>query len=395
MKLWHKGKESDKAVERFTVGDDWWRDRQLVYYDCIASKAHARMLHKIGLLSEQERDDLLQGLDEIIRLDEQGTFEIKLSDEDCHTAIENWLTGKYGETGKKIHTGRSRNDQVLTALRLLYRDAIDAIDEQAQQLAAAFKGLQKRHGKTAIPGLTHTRKAMPSSVKMWAGAFIDALADDRELLKSVRRIVNQSPLGTAAGYGVPLLLDREFTAKELGFDRVQKNPVYTQLSRGKFESMLLSALSQILLVLNRCAADLILFSVPEWGFFKMPEKYATGSSIMPQKVNPDVLELVRASYHRLLGFETQLKTTTANLISGYHRDLQLTKAPVLKSLETTRDALQIMTGLVAELKVDESAAKKQMTDELFATDKVYELVQKGVSFREAYRRVAKELFGGE
>ncbi len=392
MKLWQKDIKPDERVERFTVGNDYLLDRELLRYDCRASAAHARMLHKIGILSADERDLLVQGLQEIIDLDKAGKFEIRQSDEDCHTAIENYLTKHLGEVGKKIHTGRSRNDQVLTALRLLYRDALDQMDEGVKQLIGAFKELAKRDGSVAIPGFTHTRKAMPSTVALWAGAFIDAGQDNRLLLKTVRKLINQSPLGTAAGYGTTLNLDRQFVADELGFERVQQNPVYTQLSRGKFESSMLHLFSQVLFDLNRCASDLILFSMPDWGFFDLPATFCTGSSIMPQKMNPDVLELVRAKYHVINGLESQLKNLMANLITGYHRDAQLTKEPALKGITITADCLSIMTLLIDGIKVDADKAARQMSDELFATEKAYRLVEQGVPFRDAYRRVAKELF---
>jgi len=393
MKLWQKGITPNARIERFTVGNDYLLDRELLKYDCKASMAHARMLYKIGILDHKEQDLLLAGLQEIIDLDRQGKFKIAPGDEDCHTAIENYLTQKLGETGQKIHTGRSRNDQVLTALRLLYRDALDRIDTLAEELSGAFRNLSERFGHIAIPGFTHTRKAMPSSVALWAGAFVDALDDDRALLRAVRTLINQSPLGTAAGYGVSLNLDREFTARELGFDKVQQNPIYAQLSRGKFEVSMMHVFSQMLFNLNRCASDLILWSMPDSGFFELPHEYCTGSSIMPQKMNPDVLELIRGHYHVLNGLEVQVKNLMANLITGYHRDAQLGKEPVLKSIEITVECLSIMTTLVNGVKVDAAKAKIQMSDELFATEKVYKLVRQGVPFREAYRRIAKTLFG--
>lgn len=395
MKLWQKGTNSVKSVEQFTVGTDYILDQQLLKYDCIASAAHARMLKKIGILSEDELQGITKALDEILRLDKDHKFKIKQSDEDCHTAIENYLTKELGDTGKKIHTGRSRNDQVLTALRLFYRDGLDEINQLTEGFKKALQTFGQKYHKVEIPGFTHTRKAMPSSIKMWAEAFMDAADDNQVLLNSVRKIINQSPLGTAAGYGVPLKLDREFTAKELEFDKVQKNPVYTQLSRGKFESMLLHLHSQILFDLNRCASDLIFLSMTEWGIFKLPAEYCTGSSIMPQKMNPDVLELVRSNYHVVNGYQAQVQNITANLISGYHRDIQNSKEAMLKSFQIVKDCLTIMIELITHLEVDIEAAKKHMTDELFATEKAYKLVEQGVPFREAYQMVAKELFNNK
>ena len=392
MKLWQKGTEPDKEVEQFTVGEDYILDQQLVKYDCLASMAHARMLNKINIISVQECDRLIAVLQEIVDLDAQGKFKIKQSDEDCHTAIENYLTKKLGETGKKIHTGRSRNDQVLTALRLFYRDAIDEIMSQLSNLSEAFSKLKQNFGSIPLPGFTHTRKAMPSSVEMWSQAFIDAIADDQILIKTIRIIVNQSPLGTAAGYGVPLPLDREFTAKELGFDKVQQNPVYTQMSRGKFETMILHALSQVLYDLNRCATDMIFLSIPEWDIFKLPDSYCTGSSIMPQKMNPDILELIRSDYHVINGYQVLVQNINANLITGYHRDIQNSKGPVLKAFKITNDSISILSSLIGNTKINADKAKAQMTEELYATEKAYKLVKQGIPFREAYRQVAKEIF---
>ncbi|MCB0282505.1 MAG: argininosuccinate lyase [Calditrichaeota bacterium] len=392
MKLWQKGIAPAKNVEEFTVGNDYVLDQQLLKYDCIASAAHARMLHKIKILSDNELESLLQGLKKITELDASGKFKIKASDEDCHTAIENYLTAKLGDVGKKIHTGRSRNDQVLTALRLYYRDELNEIDILIDGLQKAFRNFGGKYKNVAIPGFTHTRKAMPSGIKMWSDAFADAAEDNKLLVQTVLKTINQSPLGTAAGYGVPLNLDREFTANELGFDKVQQNPVYAQLSRGKFESLILHSLSQIMFDLNRCAADLIFLSMPDWGIFLLPAEYCTGSSIMPQKMNPDVLELVRSNYHIVNSYQNLLQNITANLISGYHRDIQNSKEAVLKSFQLTKDCLTIMTSLIAELAVDTKRAKEHMTDELYATEKAYKLVEQGVPFRDAYRQVAKDIF---
>lgn len=392
MKLWQKGIAPAKNVEEFTVGNDYILDQQLLKYDCLASAAHARMLHKIKILSDTELESLLQGLKEIAELDNAGKFKIEASDEDCHTAIENYLTAKLGDVGKKIHTGRSRNDQVLTALRLYYRDALNEIDTLAGELHKAFKGFGDKYKNIAIPGFTHTRKAMPSGIKMWSDAFADAADDNRHLINTVLKTINQSPLGTAAGYGVSLHLDREFTAKELGFEKVQENPVYTQLSRGKFESLILHSLSQVMFDMNRCAADLIFLSMPEWGIFILPAEYCTGSSIMPQKMNPDVLELVRSNYHLINSYQNLLQNITANLISGYHRDIQNSKEAVFKSFQITKDCLTIMISLIGALDVDAEKAQGQMTDELFATEKAYKLVEQGMPFRDAYRQVAKEIF---
>jgi argininosuccinate lyase len=390
VKLWKKKTEPDPEIERFTVGDDPLLDLRLVRHDCIASIAHAKMLGRIKILSAEEVLNLTDELNAIIALADKGKFSIPREIEDCHTAIENRLTERLGELGEKIHTARSRNDQVLAALRLFYMDELRRIKEAAQTLSKALGSLAARSGSVRLPGYTHTRKAMVSSIALWADGFREWIEDDVRLLDFVRSLVDQSPLGTGAGYGVPLEVDRPFTAKEAGFSRVQNNPVYVQLSRGKFEATLVHAFGQLMLGLNRMSADLIFFSMPEIGFFILPEPFCTGSSIMPQKKNPDVLELVRAKYHEILARETQLKTTTANLISGYHRDLQLTKKPVMEAIDITRDSLSVMAKVIAAVEVDAAACAKGLTEEVFATERVYDLVKQGVPFREAYRTVGKQ-----
>jgi argininosuccinate lyase len=387
MKLWQKGYTLNSRIEAFTVGEDYLIDQKLVDYDCLASKAHASMLCKIGILTDDELEKILNELDRIIELNHNGRFPVTLKDEDCHTAIENRLTETLGETGKKIHTGRSRNDQVLAALRLYYKDRLTYLKGELKSLKKAVDKLIESSGTIPIPGYTHTRKAMPSSVGLWAGALSEAFEDDLLQLKSVYALVDQSPLGSGAGYGVPLNLDRKMVAEELGFSKVQQNPAYVQSSRGKFEAALLHLAGFILFDANKTATDLILYTMPDFGFFELPDAFLTGSSIMPQKKNPDVLELVRANYHVVLGYEMQVKSLIGNLISGYHRDFQLLKEPVMKSLEILLETVSILTLVFENLTVNEEQCKKAMTDELFATEKVYELVKKGMSFREAYRSV--------
>ena len=389
MKLWGDDDKLLSQIERFTVGNDPELDLRLVPYDCLGSMAHARMLATVGLLEEAEAAALVVELREIIRLAGNGEFIIEPGQEDCHTAIEQHLIAKLGDVGKKLHTGRSRNDQVLTALRLYYKDALTEFRARVQALAQAIKSFARSHKKIPLPGYTHTRKAMPSSVRMWAEGLSDSLKDDLDLLKVAARLIDQSPLGTGAGYGVPLPLDRKLTAKLLGFKRVQQNPVYVQSSRGKFEAVMLHAVGQVLLDLNRVAADLVFFSMPEFGYFKLPTHLCTGSSIMPQKQNPDVLELVRAKYNEFSGAEWQLRQQMANLIQGYHRDLQLTKEPVFKGLDIGLDTVAIMTLVFQHLGVDAARCKAAMTPELYATEEAYRLVQQGVPFRDAYLETKK------
>jgi len=391
MKLWGDGKDLNRQVEDFTVGKDHLLDLELVRYDCLGSIAHARMLAHVGLLPVEEADLLVLELENVIRLAEAGSFPISKEQEDCHTAIEEHLIAKLGDTGKKLHTGRSRNDQVLTALRLYYKDRLDEQRGLVERLLQSLKEFITKFGKCPIPGFTHSRKAMPSTIRMWAGALVDSMKDNLKLLNAAYRLIDQSPLGSGAGYGVPLDIDRRFTARELGFARVQKNPVYVQNSRGKFEATVLHVLAQMALDLNRAASDLIVFSMPEFGYFHLPAGLCTGSSIMPQKQNPDVLELVRAKYHQLLACEMQVKATIGSLLYGYHRDLQLTKEPVMTGLAIAQEVVSAMCVVLDNLEVDEQRCRQAMTGELYAAEEAYRLVQRGVPFREAYRQVKEKL----
>lgn len=388
VKLWDKGYNLDRQVEAFTVGNDHIIDRRLVKYDCIASKAHADMLCYLGYITKKECNSLIKALDEIIKLDLCGKFTIHIADEDCHTAIENYLVKRLGQIGRKIHTSRSRNDQVLVALRLYYRDNISGIDKSISCLTGALIGLKKRYGKVVLPGYTHMRKAMPSSVGLWAGSFIESMNDNRRLLRHVSRLIDQSPLGTGAGYGLPVHVDRKHTAKLMRFRKVQHNPIYVQNSRGKFESSILHALNQVMLDLNRMASDLLLFSMPEFGYFILPQELCTGSSLMPHKNNPDVLELVRAKYHQTLSYEFKVKSIVGNIFSGYNRDLQLTKEPVIMAFETTTDCLGIVALVIDKIKVNRSRCMNAMTIELNSVKEVHRLISKNVPFRNAYQKVA-------
>ncbi len=394
MRLWDKGEGSDQgsAAARFTVGDDVLWDRRLVRFDCQGSIAHVRMLAAIGLLSADEATALVACLEEIVSLDAGGGFAVLPEHEDCHTAIELYLTERLGDLGKKVHTGRSRNDQVLTALRLYERAELDRLAALLDAFSDALEEVIARDGGVRLPGYTHMQQAMPSSVALWLGCFQAAVADDLVMLRAVREVVDQCPLGTAAGFGVPVFeLDREMTARELGFARVQENPLYAQHSRGKLEADVIHLAGQVLYDLNRLASDLMLFTMRELGLVELPAAFCTGSSIMPQKRNPDVLELVRARYHTVLGEEVTVRGLAANLISGYNRDLQLTKGPLMRSLDAVGDCLEVMTALLPALHVDRGRAEELMSQELFATEMAYRLVQGGMPFRDAYRRIAEEL----
>jgi len=390
MKLWQKEYKLNEEIEKFTVGIDYILDKNLVKYDCKASAIHAEMLGKIGILADEEVKTLKKNLADIAKLDSEGKFEILRSHEDCHTAIEIYLIENAGEAGKKIHTGRSRNDQVLTALRLYCKDKIKDITALVERLIENMNTFIDKAGDVPIPGYTHTRKAMPSSAAMWTGAFRDAMKDNLLLLETSMKLVDQSPLGTGAGYGVSLPLDRKYTADKMGFARVQENPIYAQNSRGKFEGIILNTLSQILYDINKLSTDMILFTEPSFGYFDLPSEFLTGSSIMPQKKNPDVFELLRGKFHQIQSYEMQVRNTNVSLISGYHRDIQLTKEAVMNGFDLAEASIAITAFVFESLEVNRENCKKAMTKELFATEMAFDLVRTGVSFREAYREVAKK-----
>ena len=389
-KLWDKGQPLDKLVEQYTVGDDPVLDLRLVSHDVAGSKAHARMLHSAGVFEEAELNSVLASLDTILEAHDRGEFTIHRQDEDVHTAIERVLVAQLGDVGKKIHTGRSRNDQVLTDLRLWQRDAVSELEAAVKGTAAAFCDFAERWGDIPLPGYTHLQRAMPSSVGSWARAYASVLMDNIELLRAAGALASSSPLGSAAGYGVPDVLrtDRAKTAQELGFARVQEPPEACQSSRGKAEATLLFALSQVAGDLSKCAWDLCLFVTVEFGFFELPVAFTTGSSIMPQKRNPDVLELTRGKAAIVRSALLEVMQISAPLPSGYHRDLQLLKAPLFRGFDVTMSMLAVMARVLEGLEVNEDRCREAMSPDLYATEEAYKLVRDGMPFREAYRRVA-------
>ena len=388
MKLWESKTKLNKQIESYTVGNDYLIDQKLVKYDCQGSIAHVKMLTKIGLITKQECDKIILILKEIIKKDDNRSFIIEQNDEDCHTAIENYLVKKLGDTGKKIHTARSRNDQVLTALRLYYKDEMKCVINFVDSLSKLLLSFKEKYGNIELPGYTHMRKAMPSSIGLWCDAFIESINDNKKLLQEIFELVDQSPLGTGAGYDIPIKIDRKFTSESLGFSKIQKNPIYVQNSRGKFESTILHGLSQIMLDLNKMSMDILLFSMSEFGYIKLAPEICTGSSIMPHKKNPDVLELIRANYHKIIGLEFQIKSVIANLPSGYNRDVQLTKEPIIAGFEVTKQSLNVMKIVLTYLKVNSNKCKNAMTKELYSTKTAYNLVKQGIPFRDAYQKVS-------
>jgi len=391
MKLWQKDYTLNQALEAFTVGIDYQLDQILVPFDCMGSVVHARAINKLGILDAKELSTLEAGLKDIARRSALGQFVVRREDEDCHTAIEGDLTEKFGEVGKKIHTGRSRNDQILTTLRLYEKAMLLGIRSSALSLIGELLELAERTAKIPMPGRTHLQIAMPSSVGLWVSALASGLLDDLELIGAAWKLVDQCPLGAAASYGVPLAIDREFEARELGFAKVHLNVLAAHNSRGKTEVAVLDACDHLLLSLSRYAQDLILFSLPEFGYFSLPNELCTGSSIMPQKKNPDGLELLRAKSSLLSGWATQARGIIRSMPTGYNRDLQDTKEPILRGLSLTRDALLVMKLTFEKLKVNEDKLRAAIKPELYATDEALRLVEKGMSFRDAYRQVGTNL----
>jgi len=390
MTLWEKGYSPHQLVESYTVGKDPILDLKLLPFDCDASIAHAAMLHDIGLLTEKEYEQLEYELETIKHQALSGNFTIMPDQEDGHTAIEEALIEKLGDLGKKIHTARSRNDQVLTALRLFVLKELKGIGQKMKELVSTLSEFKSRYDDIEIPGYSHTRKAMPTTVGAWVGSMIASVQDNLDHLDHVVELQNKSPLGTGAGYGIPMKLNRELTAFKLGFRKVLQNPIYAQHSRPKFDALTLGLCTFIMADLNTYASDLIWYSSPELGYFSLPDELTTGSSIMPQKKNPDVLELIRAHYHAVLSKEIQVKTQSSNLVSGYHRDFQLLKEPLMESLDMVRKSLDVFNLVFQKLACRKEACSAAMTDDLFATEKVYQLVQKGIPFRDAYRQVAEQ-----
>lgn len=393
-RLWHKGAAPDEFIHRFTVGDDPRWDAHLVHWDCLGSAAHARTLHRAGVLSDDELCALLRGLAEIDALAREGRFPIPPELEDCHTAIEGHLSHACGEAGSKIHAGRSRNDQVAAAMRLLMRaHALEWIDLLCAFIETALARTE-RDGSAPMPGYTHLQPAMPSSVGQWLHAIAEgALEQVRACLDLLDRL-DGCPLGTGAGYGAPLPLDREFTARLLGFARVQRSPIDVQNSRGRMEKYFARVAADIGTLLEKLGADVVLFCGAEFGFFKLPEALTTGSSIMPQKRNPDAAELLRAHGARLRSRAAEIEAVCGKLGSGYHRDLQLTKEPAIRSGQEAAVLLRVAERLLSGIEFQQDRMREAMRPELYATHAALELVRQGLPFREAYRRVADQVRSG-
>ncbi len=387
-KLWQKDTTGlNKIIEAFETKDDLLLDQKLLEFDIKGSIAQAKMLFEIGILNKKELAQLEKGLGEVLRLNEKGKFNLEFGDEDIHTKIENFLTSNYGQVGKKIHTYRSRNDQVLTALRLYSKSQITQVVKEVKSLIKVFDTFKKEYGVLPIPGYTHMQKAMPSTINLWTGAFVASLENDLIVLDAAFKLNDQSPLGSAAGYGLPIKIDREYTAKLLGFSKVSNPVTYPQNSRGKVESVTLASLISVLQTINKFASDVLLFTTSEFNFLIASDEVVTGSSIMPQKENVDLAELLRSKVHIVLGNYIQIVSLSSNLISGYNRDLQDSKKPLMESFEITQDCLKVTQILLQNIKPNKEVLKKAMTQDLYQTEKAYKLVEKGMSFRDAYQKV--------
>lgn len=384
MKLWESDSEDTRDdVERFTTDKDLEFDEKLQNYDLLGSIAHVKMLGEMEILSADEVKALVSKLRELL----EREIELEPEDEDIHTKIESILTEELREVGKKIHMLRSRNDQVLATRRLYSKDELLNIASSTQGLCEALLKFSRDNKSIKMPGYTHQRKALPSTVGIWSSSFVYSLLDTLSYMEKIYELVDQSPLGAGPGYPLPSKPDRKSTAEKLGFEEVQPNPLYTVTSRGKFGATVLSGLSLIMLDLSRLSNDLITFSMEEFGLFELPDDFCTGSSIMPQKKNPDPLELIRARSEKVLSNHQLLLNTGNKLLSGYARDHQEMKGPLVESFDIVGPSLEIFRSMVPEIKVNEERLSESLTPEIFQTYKAYELVEEGNSFRDAYRKI--------
>ncbi|MFT0714370.1 argininosuccinate lyase [Flagellimonas lutimaris] len=394
MKLWDKGFSTDKKIDHFTVGNDRELDLVLAKYDVIASKAHAKMLGKVGLVSEDEAKDLVKALDEIAKDIEKGKFTIEDDFEDMHSKIEFMLTEKLGDTGKKIHSARSRNDQVLVAMQLYLKDELTEIKDQVKELFDLLMKLADKHKNVLLPGYTHLQIAMPSSFGLWFSAYAESLVDDMYFVQAAYKVADQNPLGSAAGYGSSFPIDRSFTTKEMGFDNLKYNVVAAQMGRGKVEKATAFGISSVAATLSKMAMDICLYMSQNFDFISFPNELTTGSSIMPHKKNPDVFELIRAKCNKIQAVPNQLIMIMNNLPSGYHRDLQLVKEVIVPALQDIHACLEMMSFSLKEIKVNKSILDDPKYDYLFSVDTLNELVKSGMPFRDAYKTMGKAIENG-
>ncbi len=395
QKLWEKNVQVDHEVDVFTVGRDREMDLYLAKYDVLGSMAHITMLEKIGLLKADELKQLLAELRKIYAIAEAGKFVIEDGIEDVHSQVELMLTRQLGDMGKKIHSGRSRNDQVLVDLKLYTRAEIQELVQLVQDLFNVLQQQSERYKDVLLPGYTHLQIAMPSSFGLWFGAYAESLTDDMLLLQAAYRICNRNPLGSAAGYGSSFPLNRQMTTDLLGFDSMDYNVVYAQMGRGKMERTVAFALAGIAGTLSKLAFDACLFNSQNFGFIKLPDQFTTGSSIMPHKKNPDVFELTRAKCNKIQGLPNQITLICNNLPSGYFRDLQIIKEVFLPSFDELKDCLRMVTHMMREVKVNEHILDDDKYSLLFSVEEVNRRVLAGVPFRDAYKQVGLEIEAGK
>ena len=393
--LWSKGTSATQIVEDFTVGNDRVLDLRLAKHDVMGSKAHIKMLESIGLLEKEELDILTAGLDAILGEIERGEFVLGDDVEDIHSQVEFLLTQRFGEIGKKIHSGRSRNDQVLVDLKLFLREELEIIRDEVVALFDTLQALSEKHKNVLLPGYTHAQIAMPSSFGLWFGAYAEALVDDMHMLKGAYNVVNQNPLGSAAGYGSSFPLDRDMTTELLGFSTMNYNVVAAQLSRGKSEKAVASALSQLALTLNKFAADCCMYMCPNFGFIKFPDELTTGSSIMPHKKNPDVWEILRGICNRIQSLPNEISLMTTNMAHGYHRDYQLLKDVLFPGLEQMHKCLFMAKYMLENISVNEDILSDPKYKYLFTVEVVNNRVLEGMPFRDAYKSVGIEVNEGK
>lgn len=395
MKLWQKENSSTSAlVEQFTVGRDKEFDLLLAKYDVQGSIAHVTMLGEVGLMTKEEAEQAIKGLDEILQTIELGSFIIEEGVEDVHSQVEKLLTEKIGDAGKKIHSGRSRNDQVAVDIKLYLRAEINNIKDEVKKLFDLLINKSEEHKDKLIPGYTHLQIAMPSSAGLWLGAYAESLIDDLEMLAAAYHIVNKNPLGSGAGYGSSFPLSRKRTTELLNFATLNYNSVYAQMTRGKAEKATANGISSIAATLSKLSMDCCLYMNQNFSFLSFPDELTTGSSIMPHKKNPDVFELIRAKCNRIQSIPNELTLLLNNLPSGYHRDLQLTKEILFPAIEEMKTCLQMMHLMLSNISIKENILADEKYKYLFSVEAVNELVNKGVPFREAYQQVGNTINDG-
>ena len=394
QKLWEKSVQVNQEIERFTVGRDREMDLYLAKHDVLGSMAHITMLQSIGLLQKEELTQLLAELKQIYALAERGEFVIEEGVEDVHSQVELMLTRKLGDVGKKIHSGRSRNDQVLLDLKLFTRAQIKEIAEEVEDLFQVLIAQSERYKEVLMPGYTHLQIAMPSSFGLWFGAYAESLVDDMLFLQAAFKMCNRNPLGSAAGYGSSFPLDRTMTTRLLGFDSMNYNVVYAQMGRGKMERNVAFALATLAGTLAKLAYDACLFNSQNFGFVKLPDECTTGSSIMPHKKNPDVFELIRAKCNKIQSLPQQIMMIANNLPSGYFRDLQIIKEVFLPAFQELKDCLQMTTYIMNRIRVNEHILDDEKYSPIFSVEEVNRLAREGMPFRDAYKKVGLDIEAG-